>query len=137
MFCQAACINKKRSVTYTRDFTRFGECQPACRQTSGLVRKLEAHKELPTNYLPETTAHERDIPGLCLTSFGINLLFRGVSHALFNIYKDFYQNSYNKSYYLPLSSIRQLSVKPEAVKCNIINYAMKICLIETCFYCIV
>lgn len=98
-------------------------------------QKAGSTQELPTHYLPETAAHERDIPGLGLTSLGLTC-FQGVSLRFFCLIftKTFLlKHSHNKSHYLHLSSMRQLSVKPETVKYNIINYAMKIYLIETCF----
>lgn len=103
-------------------------------------QKAGSTKELPTNYLPETTAHERDIPGLCLSSLGFAYCFKTKSAVLlFDTDKDFFfktkiLKSCNKSHHFYLSDLCQLSAKPETIKCNIINYAMKISLIETCFY---
>lgn len=110
-------------------------------------QKAGSTKELPTNYLPETTAHERDIPGLCLSSLGFAYCFKTKSALLlFDTDKDFFffflfvffktkiLKPCNKSHHFYLSGLCQLSAKPETIKCNIINYAMKISLIETCFY---
>lgn len=46
-------------------------------------QKAGSTQELPTNYLPETAALERDIPGFCLTSLGLTYCFRVVLYTYF------------------------------------------------------
>lgn len=79
MFCQAACINKKLAKCHTRDFTRFSEVSASVQTNLQSCQKAGSTQELPTNYLPETTAHEWDIPGLCLTTLGLVYYYRGGS----------------------------------------------------------
>lgn len=69
---QPVCINKKQAKCHTRDFLQGLVKMSASVQTNlRSCQKAGSAPELPTNYLPETTAHGRDIPGLGLTSLGL------------------------------------------------------------------
>lgn len=74
MLCQAACNNKKLSVT--REILRGLVRVSACVQTNlQSCQKAGSTRELQTSYLPETNAHKRDIPKSILGFFKCDLLF--------------------------------------------------------------